>query len=410
MSSLVRITADSAIVEPVALADMKNFLRIPPAVTNDDALINGMIKAARIQAEVITEVSLVRAQFVQYMDHFPYWRIRDRGYFSGQLGHAYETHNQRRGEIKLKRGPLVSVQKLVFIGIDGDQYTLNPGQDFVVDPAHQPGRIRPIPYTVWPLTLPTENAVAITFTAGYAPNQIGIADGQTGIAEPETLNSVLSQPWKPTTAQPQYSFLIDSNGNVEVQTTAGNPSTGTGPTPPTWPAIGSTVVDGGCTWQNYGPVRGFWSPVTQFSGNCVIVDYNNNLQLLIVPTLISQPAPPEEDIDGEVGLNGIQQPVWATTIGNTTVDDGIVAWRCLGPYNALGNQLLSVPQSPEQQAAVVVDWTLPETVTIAIMQLVTHWHRNREPVTPSRPGTIPLHVESLLATVANPDYAPSPDY
>lgn len=403
MSSVVRTATIGT--EPVDLATMKNILKTPPQVTTDDAYISGLIRAARQIAETITEAVLVRSTFVQYHDHFPTSRVRDRGYSNGMVGHPMENGFRRHGEITLRKTPLISVEKLIFIGTDGLEYTLNAGQDFVVDPARQPGRIRPIPFTIWPLTLHTPNAIAVHFTAGYAPNTEGIAGGQVAIAEPETKTPTLNQAWRPTTVQPQYSFLIDPTGNVEVQITAGTPSTGAAPNPPTWPAIGATVADGGCTWQNFGPIRGFWAPAAAFAGNCVIVDYNNNLQLLIVPALISQPAPPQQAIDGEVGINGSQQPPWSRIVGGTTLDNAITAWRCLGTYNPLGNQLLSVPQSPEQQAAYVIDRTLPDTVWVAITQLVTHWYFNREPVAPGSVSTVPLHVEALLATVSVPDYS-----
>lgn len=390
MSSIVRASTIGS--EPVTLVDMKNFLKQPPNVSADDALITSLITAARQQAEVITECALIESTWVQYMDNFPLWRVRERGYNLGQAGHSSEHGHRHHGQIKLRRPPLRSVQSLVYIGADGNESTLNPGQDFVVDCAQQPGRIRPIPYTVWPLTLYTPNAVAISFTAGYRP---------TG-SSPSTVSQDLTPSWQPNIATPQYNYLIDPNGNVEVQINSGSPSTGSAPNPPAWPAVGSTVTDGGCLWQNYGPLRGFWTPDTPYAGNWVILDKNSNLQLLLVPTLISQTSPP-------AGIAGAVTPSWQTTLGAITVDNGEQAWRCLGPYRALGNQSLSAPQAPAQQAAYTVDWALPSTVKIAIQQLVSHWYFNREPVVAGNAGTVPLHVESLLSSVTIRDYAPTPD-
>jgi|GEM_PF-4879500 len=381
---------------------MKNFLKVSSGVTTDDILIQNLIKAARQQAEILTDSVLVRSTFVQYMDHFPYWRIRERGYYVGQVGYAYEHHNAHRGEIRLRRTPLISVQSLVYIGADGEPHTLNPGQDFVVDGAQQPGRIRPIPYTVWPLTLSVPNAIAISFTAGYAPDSEGVAAGQAAITEPETVSHDLNPSWQPSTAVPQWTFLVDPNGNIEVQINAGSPLTGAGPNPPAWPAIGAEVVDGACLFHNYGPLRGFWTPDTKYSGNWIILDQNSNLQLLVIPSLISQTSPPS-------GIVGSVTPPFASEVAAITVDNGENAWRCLGAYRGLGNQGASIPTAPEQQAAYTIDWTLPDTVSMAIMQLVSHWYFNREPVVPGSVSEIPLHISSLLATVAVPDYAPTPD-
>jgi hypothetical protein len=391
--------------EPVSLADMKNFLKVPAGVTTDDALIKSLIKAARIQAEIIAESALVRSTFVQYMDHFPYWRVRERGYYVGQVGHASEHHHMHHGEIKIKQPPLISVESLVYIGTDGLPHTLNPGTDFIVDGAKKPGRIRPIPYTVWPLSLRVPNAIAISFTAGYAPDGEGVAAGEAAIAEPETSTPALNMGWQPTITIPQYGFFVDESGNVWIETASPSGVTGTSRPDFEAQAIGGTIAtDGSAAWLNVGSLRGFWTPATEYSGQnaWVVLDTNSNLQLLIVASLVSQTSPP-------AGIQGSQTPAWASSTGLITPDNGIDAWRCLGNYRALGNSGASTPNSPEQQAAYTIDWTLPETVPIAVMQLVSHWYFNREVVAPGSVSEIPLHVMSLLATVSVPDYAPTPD-
>jgi hypothetical protein len=172
----------------------------------------------------------------------------------------FDGHHARYGDIKIKRPPLISITNpLTYIGTDGSPHTLTPGTDFIVDCAKQPGRIRPVPFTAWPLTLRTPNAIAIPFTAGYAPNAAEVSQGATPVSEPET------------------------------------------------------VVEG------------------------------------------------------------------------------------------------TIPTPPDQQASYTVDWTLPETAPLAIMQLVSHWYFNREPVVAGSANNIPLHVLDLLATVSVPDYAPTPD-
>lgn len=399
MSSIVRTGTVSA--EPVTRGAMKNYLKLPPSNQTDDTLIDSLISAARVQAEIITECALVRSTFVQYMNRFPGRHDHELGSF--QHGrHSVENHHHHHGEIKMKRGPLVSVQSLIYIGTDGNPYPLSPGEDFIVDPATQPGRIRPVPYTVWPLTLCVPNAVAIAFTAGYAPGNVGVSidAGQTPIAEPETSTPAFGPNWRPGALRPQFGFLIDPSGNVEVQMSAGSPAAGA--TEPTWPAPGATVPDGAALYKNFGPLRGVWTPDTQYSGNWVILDKNGNLQLLIVPSLISQTSPPAIS-DGAAG------PPFSSTLGAITTDNGIPAWQCLGAYKALGNSGASTSNTPEQQAAYTVDLALPPTIPIALMQLVAHWYFNREPVIAGGAFEVPLHVQNLLATVSVPDYAPTPD-
>ena len=67
-----------------------------------------------------------------------------------------------------------------------------------------------------------------------------------------------------------------------------------------------------------------------------------------------------------------------------------------------------MPNSPEQQAAVLVDLTLPKVVNRFIKALVTHWYYNREPVTQGGSSKVPLHLEDMLGAVTIHDFAPTP--
>jgi hypothetical protein len=411
MNSIVRTATLSA--EPVTLSAMKNWLRVAATEVNDDPDITDLITEARTQAELLSNCALVRSQFVQYLDHFPGWHAREYfvgtngggyGASGGQSGMGYDKHGRWHGEITVKRPPLVSVQPITFIGTDGRPYTLNPGQDFVVDAASKPGRIRPIPYTIWPLTLHVPAAIAIPFTAGYAPNADSVS--ASTIAEPETLTQAENPSWQPGVATPQYSYQLDSNANVEVQMNAGSPATASGDNLPAWPTIGQTVVDGGCLWLNCGPIRGFWAPGTPYAGfnSWVILDFNSNLQLLNVSSLISQTIAPYS-----LQVVGMEPLPWSGTVGGLTEDNGQAgAWICLGAYTALGDTGLAQPNSPEQQAAVIVDLTLPKVVTRFIKALVTHWYYNREPVTQGSTSKVPLHLEDMLGEVTIHDFAPTP--
>ena len=410
MNSVVRTNVISA--EPVSLTAMKNWLRV--SVSNDDADIADLITEAREQCELITNCALVRASYVQYLDNFPGWEHEfdsygttgANGYPAYHDGFGYNRHGRWKGEIKIKRPPLVEVQSLWFIGTDGRPYTMNPGQDFVIDVASQPGRIRPIPYTIWPLTLHVPAAVAIRYIAGYAPNSDGIAAGQTAISEPEDDSQGLNPTWQPGATYSKYQFTEDENGNLWIQTASPNGVTGT--TRPNFEAqaIGGTISgDGTAAWLNVGPVRGFWTPGTSYSGNqsYVLLDFNSNLQLLNVANLISQTIPAYS-----LQSVGVSPLNWGETLGALTTDNGVAgAWLCLGPYDALGNTQLSPPNSPEQQAAVQVDRTLPKVVTRAIKALVWHWYYNRDLAVSGSANKVPMHIEEMLGNVRIEDFAPT---
>jgi hypothetical protein len=66
MNSLVR--TQTIVNEPVSLAAMKNWLKLPATVTADDGDILDLISEARIQCELLTNCALVRSTFVQYLD------------------------------------------------------------------------------------------------------------------------------------------------------------------------------------------------------------------------------------------------------------------------------------------------------------------------------------------------------
>lgn len=62
-----------AAVEPVSLAQAKNFLKLPVNVTNDDLLVTMLIQAAREYVERCTGRSLINKQYRQSLDSFPYF-------------------------------------------------------------------------------------------------------------------------------------------------------------------------------------------------------------------------------------------------------------------------------------------------------------------------------------------------
>src|SRR5579863_5718071 len=108
MNSLVRTSVISA--EPVSLLAMKNWLRVPVSVVNDDADISDLITETRCEAELHSNCALVRSTFVQYLDHFPGWGSREREYSGGPggggggySGFGINRHHRWYGEIKLKR-------------------------------------------------------------------------------------------------------------------------------------------------------------------------------------------------------------------------------------------------------------------------------------------------------------------
>lgn len=126
--------------EPVTLAEAKLHLRVDG--TDEDALIQGLISAARETCEDRTEGTVPVTGWRLTLDTFP-------------------------DAIKLPRPPIVSVESVQYIDTAGVQQTLSP-LDYVVDTASSPGYIVPAFGKAWPETRGQINAVEVEYTAGSA--------------------------------------------------------------------------------------------------------------------------------------------------------------------------------------------------------------------------------------------------
>jgi hypothetical protein len=142
--------------------------------------------------------------------------------------------------------------------------------------------------------------------------------------------------WAASTAFTVGQFIIDSNLNIQLVTTAGS----TGGSAPAWAGtIGATTTDGTATWTCKGPsvqkwgitapanapsvqntplgsTLPAWAANTYYAPSGVtIVDSNNNIQLTTTG-----------------GTTGGSQPTWATGL-NATTTDGSVVWTNKGTAN-----------------------------------------------------------------------------
>lgn len=220
MASLIIETQPSA--EPVALVDMKNFLRVE--FTDDDALITGMIQAAREAVEAFCNRSLVQKGYRQSLDSFPYFTDTVMSQMAFPPSYyslpRYSTTLWNYSQmIKLFAPPLVSVDRITFLSATDNSF-------------HD---LTPVP-KIW------------------YPGKVHVVNDQ----------------------------IMDNNGNVQKCTVPGTSQSD----PPIWSkAIGALTVENidspqqpnGPTWQNIGPLNltgGFQSltNVTQAEFGSYIVD------------------------------------------------------------------------------------------------------------------------------------------
>lgn len=129
--------------EPFTLEQMKNYLRVDD--DDDDEFISALISASRERVEDLTGRCLMPQQWQFALDRFP----------------------PHRTEILLPRAPLISVESISYLDLDGQRVTLDPS-GYVVDELSEPTRIRPARNTTWPAHVEDTNSVIITFTVGYS--------------------------------------------------------------------------------------------------------------------------------------------------------------------------------------------------------------------------------------------------
>lgn len=139
-------TTTKPLVEPVSLSEAKAHIRVD--ISDDDDLIAGYITSARQFAEEYLDRALVSQQLTMRLDRFPQ-------------------------EFELPRPPMAMSGTLTTTTIT---YTLETQatttldvSTYRVDREATPGRIRTVYAGTWPGHLTDQNAVSVTWWAGYGP-------------------------------------------------------------------------------------------------------------------------------------------------------------------------------------------------------------------------------------------------
>lgn len=129
--------------EATSLEEAKAFLRVDEDETDQDALISGLIVAARELVEAFTSLSLIEQTLEMTMDAYPYC-----------------------GYIELPRSPVIAVHSISYIDSSGAT-TVWDAASYQVDTASLRGRITTAyGYTV-PYARGDMNAWRVRFSAGH---------------------------------------------------------------------------------------------------------------------------------------------------------------------------------------------------------------------------------------------------
>lgn len=137
--------------EPITTAEAKTHARVDHS--NEDALIDSLIMAARMRVEEYLQRALLDTTFTMTLDDFG-------------PNIAWWPRSFLASDIRLPRSPVQSVDEIRYIDDSGVQQTLSASK-YRVDTTSLVARVTPAYAETWPTTRPITNAVEIDFTAGY---------------------------------------------------------------------------------------------------------------------------------------------------------------------------------------------------------------------------------------------------
>lgn len=149
---LVPVSTGGTTELPVSLADLKDACRLDSTGTADDAFLSARCFTAAAILERESNRSFLRKQFDLTLDGAPCERY-----------------------IKVPVSPLVSVQSIVGIDVDGAETTLSTSA-YTVDVSREPGRILLNSGYSWPSGLRSYASMRVRLTAGYSTSESGIDD------------------------------------------------------------------------------------------------------------------------------------------------------------------------------------------------------------------------------------------
>jgi len=167
--------------EPVTLGNMKNFLRISPNFTQDDALISSWITAAREWCEAFCERAFIFQTKRLLMDFFPGYvdfKLAGQRVSSPFVSGSNAVLVGIRYAIALPWPQVRQIVDFIYQDASGGQQSITPifstgDQDLdpnvycIQDLDSQPARLTPLFGQMWPVARVVVNAVQVDYVTGY---------------------------------------------------------------------------------------------------------------------------------------------------------------------------------------------------------------------------------------------------
>jgi uncharacterized phiE125 gp8 family phage protein len=127
---------------PVTLAEAKEWCRVDSDDTSQDVVLNMLIAAATAKAEAITGRAFVERTLESVMSSF------------------------KSNEIHLPFAPLIGVDSITYTDLSLVVQTIDPST-WETNTIEEPGEVRPVWGSIWPVTGYVFNAVRVRYRAGY---------------------------------------------------------------------------------------------------------------------------------------------------------------------------------------------------------------------------------------------------
>ena len=163
MFGLNLITAPA--VEPITLAQAKDFAVVASSFTLDDSLITGLISAGRQTAESYTDRAFFNQSWLLTLDHFPlFWgRSTVKNIEDSMYPYQYFFDGMT---IRLPKPKVVSITSITYLDDTGTSHTMSSDQ-YVLDNNSEPARLIPAFNAYWPTaSIYVPGSVQITYETG----------------------------------------------------------------------------------------------------------------------------------------------------------------------------------------------------------------------------------------------------
>lgn len=150
-------------VEPVTADELRSYLRQTSAGLPDTEA-DALISEARQLIEDQTGVAMIDQTWLLALDRWP--NAQEPWWDGVRQGHI-NMLDGANGDVHLPRYPLSSVSGVNVYDEDGDATAVTVADTFDIDTYQMPGRMTLKSGATWPVALRANNAIEITYIAGY---------------------------------------------------------------------------------------------------------------------------------------------------------------------------------------------------------------------------------------------------